>query len=65
MLLKDYRKNVRKLSMQKAAAEIGVHWTTLYRWETGRATPLPDQIRSVEAWSKGRVRANDFIKAAA
>lgn len=60
MKLQDYREKRAKLGRAAAAAQLGVNPTTIWRWETGRADPLPKQIGRITAWSKGKVTANDF-----
>ena len=60
MLLQDYLTK-KKLTKYKAAKELGVTWNTVWRWTTGRTTPLPDQIERVQQWSGGKVTANDWM----
>ena len=33
-----------QLTMKELAAEIGVSWTTVWRWENKRSCPRPDAI---------------------
>ena len=49
--LKKYRLQNR-LSQVKLAQELGVHFTTIIRWEKGRTRPNPIQTFHIEALLK-------------
>lgn len=53
------------ISKYRVAKDIGVAWTTLWRWITGRAMPQPEQMRAVQAYTGGAVTPNDWINTAA
>lgn len=61
MQLEQYRK-LRKLSRRAAAIELKCAENTLYRWEKGRQTPRPKDLKKIREWSGGAVTANDFFE---
>ena len=66
MLLLDYLKS-NSITKYRAAKELNVAWTTIWRWclpadDNRRSIPQPDQMRSIQTWSDGKVTANDFVK---
>lgn len=52
-------------SKYRAAKDLGVAWTTLWRWITGRAMPKHEQMRAVQTYTGGAVTPNDWINTAA
>lgn len=64
MKLKDYRTKVAKLSRAKAGAEIGLTGISLWRIETGRQVPKPENILAIVKWSRGQVSAEELLRAA-
>ena len=60
MQMLDYLKK-RGLSKYKAAKELEIQWTTLWRWTTGRSTPTPQMMQKVNEWSGGKVTPNDWL----
>ena len=62
MKLKDYRK-LRGLTRRAAGEALGVNQITIWRWETGRSAPRPEQARVIIAWSAGAVTAADLLGA--
>lgn len=63
MTLQDWL-TANKVTKYRAAKDLGVAWTSLWRWITGRALPRPEQMRAVEAYTKGAVTPNDWISRA-
>lgn len=59
MNLQDFRILVGK-SRPEAAAELGVDPVTLWRWETGKATPRHELASKIILWSRGAVTINDL-----
>ncbi len=59
MKLQAYRER-KRLTRFQAAQQLDVDTSTVWRWETGKAEPLPAQIRRINEWSGGKVTANDF-----
>lgn len=51
---------LKKLSYLKAASELGVDYTTLYRWINTGSMPRPAMLKKIREWSDGSVTANDF-----
>lgn len=49
------------LSKYKAAKELGIQWTTIWRWTTGRSLPNPQMMQKVAEWSGGKVTPNDWL----
>jgi hypothetical protein len=66
MTLLDYLKR-EKISKYRAAKELGVAWTTLWRWTHSdaatRTIPGPQQMLAVQEWSRGKVKPNDWVRA--
>ena len=62
MDLKKYRTKHAKLSREKMGDLVGVTGITVWRWETGRSTPSPDDMRRVLDATGGKVTPNDFVK---
>jgi transcriptional regulator with XRE-family HTH domain len=60
MKLKDYR-NSQALSRAKAAEQLKVHDVQLWRWETGRSVPTPENILAIIKWSRGAVTAEELL----
>ena len=60
MTLQDWLKR-EKVTKYRAAKDLGVAWTSMWRWNTGRATPQPEMMRKIEAYTKGAVQPNDWI----
>lgn len=60
MRLQQYRE-LRNITRQQAADEMGVDQSAVWRWEKGKAIPMPKQIMLISEWSHGVVTANDFI----
>lgn len=60
MTIDDYIKLTRKTYLS-AAAELGVDYTTLYRWINSETMPRPAMLKKIKKWSQGAVTANDFI----
>lgn len=63
MQLKDYRKNVAKISRAALAEIIGCDAVSIWRYETGRTMPNRFMIARIMEWSKGRVKATDLMAA--
>ena len=63
MKLKDYRTLV-GFTREEMGARLGVSGITVWRWETGRATPRPAMIRKIAASTAGAVTASDLLAAA-
>lgn len=40
-LLKELRKRLGGVSQEKLAGRVGVSWSTVNRWESGKGTPSP------------------------
>lgn len=49
-------------SKYRASKDLGIAWTTMWRWITGRACPRPEQMRAVQAYTDGAVTPNDWVK---
>lgn len=60
MTLEEHRIK-RGLSISETAAALGVDRVTIWRWLTGKSIPEAPMILRIQAWSKGDVRANDWI----
>jgi transcriptional regulator with XRE-family HTH domain len=60
MKLQAFRVSIKMQTREQAAAHFGVDPATIWRWETGRCIPKPEQIQAVKEWSDGLVTANDF-----
>lgn len=61
MLLQDWRKTLAEpKSKYQVAKDLDVKWTTVWRWETGRARPQPEMIKKITAYTGGQVTANDW-----
>lgn len=67
MLLKDWRKSLAEpKSKYQAAKDLGVSWTTVWRWEKkpgekGKTIPQPDMIKKIAVYTGGQVTANDWF----
>ena len=61
MTLEKYRQR-EGLRISQLAAALEVDRTTIWRWLTGARIPTPQMILRIQAWSRGAVRANDWIK---
>ena len=61
MLLRDYLAQ-NKITKYRAAKILGVSWTTVWRWCTGRSVPQQDQMRGIEKLTGGQVTWSDFGK---
>ncbi len=46
-MIKDIRAKL-GLTQEQFAAQVGVTWSTVNRWEDGRGTPLPLALRRIE-----------------
>jgi hypothetical protein len=62
MTLQDYLDS-KKITKYRAAKEMGVAWTTIWRWITGRSIPEAAQMRTVQEWTGGAVTPNDWVPA--
>ncbi len=60
MLLLDYI-NENDISKAEAARQLGVRWTTIWRWIKGRSVPQHDHLLKIKEWSGGQVTPNDFV----
>lgn len=63
MTLQDWLKTQDR-SKYRAAKDLGVAWTTMWRWITGRSIPQPEQMRAVQDYTGGAVTPNDWISTA-
>lgn len=61
MKLQQYRE-LRQLTRQEAADELGVTKTAYWRWENGQSVPTADRLRQIAKWSEGAVTPNDFVR---
>lgn len=55
MAFKDIIKNIRKkslLSQEAFAKELGVSFTTVNRWETGKSTPTYKMLKCIDDYCK-------------
>ena len=59
MTIDQYIK-LKGLSYIAAAAELGVDYSTLYRWINSGSMPRPATLKKIREWSNGAVTANDF-----
>lgn len=59
--LENYRRLMR-LTRKEAAIQLGCAPNTIYRWEKGRQTPRPQDLKKIREWSVGAVTANDFCE---
>lgn len=60
MLFKKWRESAEKTKYQ-VAKDLGVRWTTVYRWELDICRPQPDMIKKITAYTGGKVTANDWF----
>lgn len=59
MKIDEYIK-LRRITYIKAAEELKVDYSTLYRWINSGAMPRPAKLKKIREWSSGAVTANDF-----
>jgi predicted DNA-binding transcriptional regulator AlpA len=52
---------LKRMTYLAAAEELGVDYTTLYRWINAETMPRPAMLKKIKEWSNGAVTANDFI----
>lgn len=60
MTLEKYRQR-QGLRISQLAVALEVDRTTIWRWLTGARIPTPQMILRIQEWSRGAVRANDWI----
>lgn len=63
MNLKDWRKFCAPAGRSKyrVAKDLGVHWVTVHRWESGAHVPSTDQMRAIQTYTGGQVTPNDWV----
>ena len=59
MTIDQYIK-LKRMTYVEAAAELGVDYTTLYRWINSGSMPRTETLKKIREWSDGAVTANDF-----
>jgi len=59
MTIDQYIK-LKRMTYVEAAAELGVDYTTLYRWINSCSMPRTETLKKIRDWSDGAVTANDF-----
>lgn len=59
MTIDNYIK-LKRMTYKKAAEELGVHYTTIYRWIEAGTMPEKPMLKKISEWSEGAVTANDF-----
>jgi predicted site-specific integrase-resolvase len=59
MTIDSYIK-LKRMTHKKAAEELGVNYTTLYRWIKTGIMPKKPMLKKINEWSEGAVTANDF-----
>lgn len=47
----------------RAAKDLQVQHSTMWRWLTGRSIPRVDMILRIQEYTGGKVKAGDWIKA--
>lgn len=52
-------------SKYRVAKDLGVAWTTLWRWVAKGGLPQPDMMRKIEGYTGGAVTPNDWISSKA
>lgn len=62
MQLRKYL-DTKPVTAYRAAKDLQVRHSTMWRWLTGRSIPRVDMIRKIEAYTGGKVKAGDWIKA--
>lgn len=62
LTLREFRQ-AEKLTLQALAARLGVHFTTVQKWEAGERFPDARAIVRIEDMTGGRVRAASFVAA--
>ena len=62
--LREYRKEIRKITIMEAAKELGVTSATLSRVESGKQNIRPQLALKIERWSNGWIKfdVNDLLK---
>lgn len=48
-------REARQLSAREVATELGIHWTTYYRYEAGTQTPTSERARTIHEYFGGEV----------
>lgn len=49
------------MTPERLAAELGVHWATIYKWRARTAFPRVAQLAALERVTEGKVTARDFM----
>ena len=62
MQLRDYLDR-NKVTAYRAAKDLQVQHSTMWRWLTGRSIPRNDMILKIQAYTGGKVKAGDWIRA--
>jgi DNA-binding transcriptional regulator YdaS (Cro superfamily) len=60
MLLAEWMDET-KTTVEALAAQVGSHWTTVYRWRSRRSMPRAGQIKAIVEITGGRVTVADLL----
>jgi transcriptional regulator with XRE-family HTH domain len=60
MTLREYRKGS-GLTLEQCGTLLGVHFTTVSKWELGIRIPDAIAVAAIERLTRGKVRAASFI----
>ncbi len=60
MKLLDYQESLR-IGPVEAARQLGVNYSTYYKWTHGGIVPRRVMMLKIQDWSGGKVTPNDFI----
>jgi transcriptional regulator with XRE-family HTH domain len=63
MTLREYRQRA-GLTLQQVAILLGVHFTTVQKWEIGERIPDAIAVAAIESLTRGKVRAATFKRGA-